>query len=149
MDSATVTVTNTGAVAGSDVVQVYGHDLVGSIVRPVVALLGYQRVTLDPGRSATVTFRVPTQRFAFHDRAMKRIVEPGDVEVWVGSHASASLVRASTADSTGGVIVNERAGSTREIPGAATPRAVVAITGDAHPVKVDDPRLVTAEVNAL
>ena len=81
MDSATVTVTNTGAVAGSDVVQVYGHDLVGSIVRPVVALLGYQRVTLDPGRSVTVTFRVPTQRFAFHDRAMKRIVEPGDVEV--------------------------------------------------------------------
>ena len=64
----TVRVTNTGAVAGDDVVQLYGHDLVGSVTRPVAQLLGYQRVHLDPGQSVTVELTVPTTRLAFSDR---------------------------------------------------------------------------------
>jgi beta-glucosidase len=146
--SATVTVTNTGAVAGTDVVQLYGHDVHGSVARPVVQLLGYERIALAPGQSATVAFAVPTQRFAFTDRSMTRVVEPGDVEVWVGSHASASATGA-TEEVTAGAIRNERVSDRREIPGAATPRAVVAISGDVHRVTIADPRVVTAEVVGL
>src|SRR5690606_11824267 len=58
----TVTVTNTGAVAGDEVVHLYGHDPVASITRPVAALLGYHRVRLAPGESATVRLTVPTTR---------------------------------------------------------------------------------------
>jgi beta-xylosidase len=82
-----VRVTNTGAVAGDDVVQLYGHDLVASVTRPVAQLLGYRRVRLEPGQSVTVELTVPTTRLAFSDRALTRVVEPGDVELWVGTSA--------------------------------------------------------------
>ena len=85
---ATVTVTNTGAVAGDEVIHLYGHDPVASITRPVAALLGYRRVHLAPGQSVTVRFTVPTTRLAFTDRQYRRIVEPGDVELWVGTSAT-------------------------------------------------------------
>jgi beta-glucosidase len=83
----TVRVANTGTVTGDEVVQVYGHDVVGSVTRPVAQLLGYQRVRLEPGRSATVELTVPTTRLAFSDRSLTRVVEPGDVEIWVGTSA--------------------------------------------------------------
>jgi len=83
----TVRVTNTGSVAGDDVVQLYGHDVVGSVTRPVAQLLGYRRVHLRPGESAIVRFSVPTARLAFSDRTYTRIVEPGDVELWVRTSA--------------------------------------------------------------
>lgn len=143
--TATVTVTNTGDAAGTDVVQLYGHDVHGSVARPVVQLLGYARVSLDAGESAAVTFDVPTQRLAFSDRSMTRVVEPGDVEVWVGSHCAASAL-AATEEATGGAIRNERAARRREIPGSATPRAVVVVSGDVHRVTTADRRLVTSEV---
>ena len=146
--AAAVTVTNTGSVAGADTVQLYGHDVQGTIARPVAALLGYTRVELEPGASSRVTFSVPTTRFAFSDRRMVRVVEPGDVEVWIGSHAAASHVGASTKESTGGVISNGRPAEAREIPGTATARAVVAITGDVHPVTTADARSVEVKVVA-
>ncbi|WP_204032154.1 glycoside hydrolase family 3 N-terminal domain-containing protein [Micromonospora qiuiae] len=83
----TVRVTNTGTRAGDEVVQLYGHDLVASVTRPVAQLLGYQRVHLEPGQSVTVELAVPTTRLAFSDRTLTRIVEPGDVELWVGTSA--------------------------------------------------------------
>ncbi|RKN51197.1 glycoside hydrolase family 3 N-terminal domain-containing protein [Micromonospora endolithica] len=83
----TVRVTNTGAVAGDDVVQLYGRDLVASVTRPVAQLLGYRRVHLEPGRSVTVELTVPTTRLAFSDRTLTRVVEPGEVELWVGTSA--------------------------------------------------------------
>jgi beta-glucosidase len=82
-----VRVTNTGSVAGDDVVQLYGHDVTGSVTRPVAQLLGYQRVHLAPGQSATVRFTVPTARLAFTDRTHTRVVEPGEIELWVGTSA--------------------------------------------------------------
>ena len=82
-----VRVTNTGEVTGDDVVQLYGRDLVGSVTRPVAQLLGYRRVRLDAGEHATVTFAVPTARVAFTDRRMRRVVEPGDLDLWVGTSA--------------------------------------------------------------
>ncbi|HEY5554631.1 MAG TPA: glycoside hydrolase family 3 N-terminal domain-containing protein [Cellulomonas sp.] len=143
---AAVTVTNTGDVVGTDTVQLYGHDVLGTVARPVVQLLGYTRVELEPGEAVRVTFSVPTTRFAFSDRRMIRIVEPGDVEVWVGSHAAASGAVTTTADSTGGAIANGKVAEARDIPGAATTRAVVAITGDVHEVTADDPRWVEVKV---
>ncbi|MEU1964784.1 glycoside hydrolase family 3 N-terminal domain-containing protein [Micromonospora sediminicola] len=83
----TVRVTNTGAVAGDEVVQLYGRDLVASVTRPVAQLLGYRRVRLEPGEAVTVALTVPTSRLAFSDRTLTRVVEPGDVEVWVGTSA--------------------------------------------------------------
>ena len=143
---AAVTVTNTGDVAGTDTVQLYGHDVLGTVARPVVQLLGYTRVELAPGESARATFSVPTARFAFSDRRMVRIVEPGDVEVWVGSHAGASGAVTTTEDSTGGAIANGKVAETRDLPGAATPRGVVAITGEVHEVTADDHRWVEVKV---
>jgi beta-xylosidase len=84
----TVRTTNTGTVAGDDVVQLYGHDVVGSVTRPVAQLLGYHRVHLEPGESVAVQFSVPTTRLAFSDRSYTRVVEPGEVELWVGTSAT-------------------------------------------------------------
>jgi beta-xylosidase len=84
----TVRTTNNGAVAGEDVVQLYGRDLVASVTRPVAQLLGYHRVHLEPAESVTVQFSVPTTRLAFSDRTNTRVVEPGSVELWVGTSAT-------------------------------------------------------------
>ncbi|MBN0041819.1 glycoside hydrolase family 3 C-terminal domain-containing protein [Cellulosimicrobium cellulans] len=148
---AAVTVTNTGDVAGTDVVQLYARDVVGSVPRPVAQLLGYARVDLGAGESRRVTFRVPTTRLAFSDRRLVRVVEPGDVEVWVGAHAGAVDAAPGTGDlgsTTGGAIVNESAPAERRVvPGAATPRATLAVTGSVHEVTAADERLVAVEVS--
>ncbi len=81
---ASVVVANTGDRAGDDVVQLYAHDVIGSVTRPVAQLVGYQRVSLAPGESVRVEFDVPTTRLAFAGRDLARIVEPGVVELWVG-----------------------------------------------------------------
>ncbi|WP_459644404.1 beta-xylosidase/alpha-l-arabinosidase [Kineococcus sp. NUM-3379] len=151
--TAAVTVTNTGTVAGTDVVQLYGRDVHGSVTRPTVQLLGYTRLALQAGESRRVTFGVPTTRFAFSDRRMVRIVEPGDVEVWVGAHAEAAAAQAPAADtsaqdSTGGAIVSEKQVRRRVVPGSATPRALVELAGAVHEVTTADPRLVCATVGA-
>jgi beta-glucosidase len=80
-----VRVTNTGARAGADVVQLYGRDVVGSLTRPVAQLLGFHRLHLEPGVSAEVTLTVPPARLAFTDRSGRRVVEPGELRVWVGT----------------------------------------------------------------
>ncbi|MEY9953999.1 glycoside hydrolase family 3 N-terminal domain-containing protein [Leifsonia sp. EB34] len=79
-----VTVRNSGERAGSDLVQLYARDVFASVTRPVAQLLGYARVALEPGEEAEVTFQVPTARLAFTGLDGVRIVEPGDVELWVG-----------------------------------------------------------------
>ena len=140
---ATVTVTNTGERQGEDVVQLYGHDAQGSVTRPLVQLLGYARVALGPGESTRVRFRVPVQRFAFSDRRMRRVVEPGDVEVWVASHAAASRP-GGTVDS-GGIVAHGGGPGPEPVPGSATDRAVVHVTGAVHEVSASDPRVVSWE----
>ena len=79
-----VEVGNTGSRAGVDVVQLYARDVYASVTRPVAQLVGYARVPLEAGERAVVRFRVPAGRLAFTDRRGVRIVEPGDVELWVG-----------------------------------------------------------------
>ncbi len=143
-----VRVTNTGDVAGADVVQLYGRDVVGSLPRPVVQLLAYERVELAPQESVVVAFAVPAARFAFTDRSHRRVVEPGDVQVWVGSHATATDGAGldDLEEATGGAITNEKAVARRDIPGTATPRATLTLTGEVHAVTAVDQRIATAAV---
>ncbi|MDR6200281.1 beta-glucosidase-like glycosyl hydrolase [Microbacterium sp. SORGH_AS428] len=82
--TARVVVENVGDRSGVDVVQLYAHDPVASVVRPVAQLVGYARVALAAGERATVEFAVPAARLAFSDRGYRRVVEPGALEVWVG-----------------------------------------------------------------
>jgi beta-glucosidase len=82
--SASVRIRNTGTRTGTDLVQFYARDIHASVTRPVAQLLGYQRVTLEPGEDVVVSFRVPTARLAFTGLRHERIVEPGRVELWVG-----------------------------------------------------------------
>ncbi|MBM0233850.1 glycoside hydrolase family 3 C-terminal domain-containing protein [Micromonospora sp. STR1_7] len=79
-----ITIRNTGARAGSEVVQLYLHDPVAQTTRPVVRLVGYTRVPLEPGESAHVTFGVPADVASFIGLSGQRIVEPGDVELRLG-----------------------------------------------------------------
>ena len=145
--SVSVTVTNSGEREGTDVVQLYGRDLKASVVRPAVALLGYVRVDLPARESRRVTFQVPSTRFAFTDRRMVRIVEPGDVEVWVGSHAAASTNGLPSVGGTNGAISNTGLTVAEPVPGRATERAVLAITGDVYEPSVTDQKLVVATVS--
>ena len=78
-----VLVTNTGDRAGADVVQLYLHDPVAQVTRPVVRLVGYARVDLEPGESALVSFVVPADVTSFTGLSGARVVEPGDVELRV------------------------------------------------------------------
>jgi len=94
-------VTNTGPRAGAHLVQVYGHDVVASVTRPLRQLLAYARVELDPGEAKVVSLRIPTSRFAFHDRRMDRVVEPGAVEVWLGLDCDHPATAAVAVDLTG------------------------------------------------
>ena len=82
-----VRVRNVGERAGDDVVQLYGHDVVGSVTRPVAQLLGYRRVHLAPGEDRSLRFDVPAARLAFTGRDGRRVVEPGELELWVGTSA--------------------------------------------------------------
>jgi beta-glucosidase len=94
--TARVTVTNTSDIAGTDIVQLYGHDVAASVTRPVAQLLGYARVPLEAGESRTVAFDVPVSRFAFSDRRMRRVVEAGEAEVWIGTDAATDATARTT-----------------------------------------------------
>ncbi|MCD8176147.1 MAG: glycoside hydrolase family 3 C-terminal domain-containing protein [Tannerellaceae bacterium] len=85
------TVKNTGKTEGTEVVQLYIQDVVGSIVRPVRELKGFQRVTLKAGESKTVEFTLTPDELGFYGRDLIKRVEPGDFNVWIGGDSKASL----------------------------------------------------------
>ena len=87
-----VTVANTGARAGKEVVQLYVRDLVASRSRPVRQLKAFDKVALAPGESRRVTLRVPIDRLGFHDEEGGYRVEPGRFEVYLGGDSRAPLV---------------------------------------------------------
>jgi len=128
-----------------DVVQLYGRDLLASVVRPVTQLLGYQRVALQPGESATVRFDVPTTRLAFADRSYNRVVEPGEVEVWVAASAGEKVATA-VAEGIAELSDVEAASAAGE---SGTDKALVTITGDVHRVGPSDQRMTTAAVSRI
>jgi beta-glucosidase-like glycosyl hydrolase len=83
-----VRVCNTGSRAGDEVVQLYLHDDIAQVVRPVRQLAGFVRVRLEPAEAVRVRFRVHTDRTAFTGRELERVVEPGDVDILVGTSAA-------------------------------------------------------------
>jgi beta-glucosidase len=78
-------VTNTGSVAGDEVVQLYIRDEFASAPRPMKELKGYARVSLQPGESKTVTFHLPVDQLAYYDDKLNLVLEPGRILVMVGS----------------------------------------------------------------
>jgi beta-glucosidase len=78
-------VTNTGRVAGDEVVQLYICDEYACVPRPVKELKGYRRLTLAPGQSRRVTFQLPVNQLAFYDADLALRLEPGRISVMVGS----------------------------------------------------------------
>lgn len=95
-----VVVRNRGERRGSEVVQLYVHDKVASMVRPVKELKAFQRVTLDPGACATLTFYVPVDMLNFTRRDGKRVVEPGEFDLMVGN-SSANIWASTTVNVVG------------------------------------------------
>ena len=76
---------NVGDFKGDEVVQLYVHDPVASVSRPVKELKGFVRLTLEPGEEKNVTFTLFADQLAFYDQYMKLVVEPGVYEVMIGS----------------------------------------------------------------
>jgi beta-glucosidase len=93
---ASVTVKNTGRRKGDEVVQLYLHDPVASISQPVRRLRGFERVTLDPGQTRTVTFTLDKSDFGFYDNRGRFVVEAGQIDVYAGSSSSADMVQSFT-----------------------------------------------------
>lgn len=88
-----VNLKNSGAYAGTEVVQLYVRDLVGSVARPVKELKAFRRVSLAPGDSSEVEFELPVSELAFWNIDNECVVEPGDFLLWVaGDSASGEPV---------------------------------------------------------
>ena len=81
--TASATITNTGARAGEEVVQLYVRDLVGSVTRPVQELKGFEKIALAPGQSRTVSFTIGPEDLAFTRADMSHGWEPGQFRLWI------------------------------------------------------------------
>ena len=86
--TATVTVKNTGSREGTETVQLYIRDLVGSVSRPVKELKGFERITLAPGESRDVTFTVTPEMLKFYNFNLDFVNEPGDFDLMVGPNSA-------------------------------------------------------------
>ena len=83
-----VTVTNTGSMEGDEVVQLYAHDELASVARPMKQLVAFKRITLAPGESREVELEVPYRQFGLWDQDMNFRVEEGWFEIWLGRNAN-------------------------------------------------------------
>jgi beta-glucosidase len=90
---ASVTVTNTGSRAGDEVVQLYLHDPVADLSQPVRRLRGFERVTLNPGKSRRVSFTIDKTDFGYYDNDGKFAVEPGRIDLYAGDSSRATLTK--------------------------------------------------------
>ena len=83
-----VSVTNSGARAGEEAVQMYVHPRVSSVAQPMLRLAGFERIHLQPGETGTIGFTIGPEQLAIWNRQMQRVVEPGIVDVFVGGSSS-------------------------------------------------------------
>jgi len=83
-----LTIRNTGPVAGDEVVQLYICDEYGCVPRPVKELKGFTRITLQPDESRGITFHLPVNQLAFHDEELKLVLEAGMIKVMVGASSA-------------------------------------------------------------
>lgn len=84
----TVDVTNTGRVAGDEIIQLYIRDQVSSVTRPIKELKDFRRIHLEPGQTSTVQFAITPDKLSFLNEDMRRIVEPGLFDIMVGPSSS-------------------------------------------------------------
>lgn len=91
--SISFTLKNTGKYDGTEVVQLYVQDKVGSVTRPVKELKRFQRVTLKVGESTQVSLSLPVSELAFWGYDMNYTVEPGDFTLWVGTNSAEGLTK--------------------------------------------------------
>ena len=93
---AEVTVKNTGKVAGKEVVQMYLQDVVGTTTRPLRELKGFEKVSLEPGETRTVSFEITPELMSHYNSDLKLVAEPGEFVVYAGADSrtknSASFV---------------------------------------------------------
>ena len=82
---AEVTVTNTGAVAGKEVVQMYLQDVIGTTTRPVRELKGFEKISLEPGETKTVTFEITPELMSYYNSELDFVAEPGEFRVFIGT----------------------------------------------------------------
>jgi beta-glucosidase len=82
---------NTGKYEGTEVAQLYVRDKVGSVTRPVKELKRFTRVTLKPGETKNISFMLPVEELAFWNIDMKKVVEPGDFTLWVGTNSQEGI----------------------------------------------------------
>ncbi len=80
-----VEIANTGKRAGDEVVQIYARHIAASVTRPVKELIGFKRVSLEPGEKKTVTFTIYANQFGFYNQQMAYVLEPGEIELMVGT----------------------------------------------------------------
>lgn len=91
--SISFTLKNTGKYDGTEVVQLYVQDKVGSVTRPVKELKRFQRVTLKAGESTQVSLSLPVSELAFWGYDMNYTVEPGDFTLWVGTNSAEGVTK--------------------------------------------------------
>ncbi len=77
--------TNTGPCEGEEIVQLYLHDLVASVARPVMELRDFQKVKLKAGETKTLRFIIDREKLSFYDQQLNRVVEPGMFELMIGA----------------------------------------------------------------
>ena len=83
-----VQIKNTGTIEGAEVVQLYIRDVAGSVTTPILALKGFDRINLKPGESKTATFEIDEEHLFLWNQQMKRVVEPGEFRIMVGSSSA-------------------------------------------------------------
>ena len=81
---ASLTVTNTGSLDATEVVQLYIRDLVAGVSRPVKELKGFERITLKAGESRKVSFTIGAEQLKYYNYDLKEVVETGDFDIMVG-----------------------------------------------------------------
>ena len=84
---ASITVTNTGKYDGTETVQLYTRDMVGSVVRPVKELKGFRQIFLKQGESKTLTFSLTANDLRFYNNNLKYTYEPGDFKIFIGTNS--------------------------------------------------------------
>jgi beta-glucosidase len=114
-----VSVTNTGDRDGEEIVQLYVRDPVASVTRPVLELKGFARVDLHAGGSARLTFDLPVGQLGFYNRDLEYVVEPGSIDVLVGTSSADLEVAGSftvVPDANGRPVVKQFDGSSTVTP---------------------------------
>ena len=82
-----VNVKNVGDYEGDEILQLYIRDMVGSVVRPVKELKGFERISLKKGESKTVSFKIDAELLKFYNGKLEYVCEPGEFKAMVGPNS--------------------------------------------------------------